>query len=392
MKLESSRIIELDGLRGMAIALVILFHLVLLAPTPWLRVNQVLLFGWSGVDLFFVLSGFLIGGILLDNRGATNYFSAFYVRRFFRIVPIYFGIVALYFLVYAAGGLIAGGLLRSELIGSLGPPMPLFSYLSFTNNFWLARHDTMGVFDAPTWSLAIEEQFYLTLPLILKLVKPKYLPGLIGVMIGGVAALRIVLALGHRVTQLQVYVLPFFRADALMLGVACALAVRNEKIRRFLRKSPWLLYAALVFFAAAVIHTGGSLDKDTAHSINTYGFTAVAFLYATLLMIGVVLPHHPLGTVFRWQPLRSLGKLAYCVYLLQECVLLTVFSQIGGNDLALNTAGKWAVGIASMGLVVLVAQISWNKFESPLVRIGHRYKYAQPEPEERAERAASLAS
>ena len=164
------RIPQLDGLRGAAIALVLLFHFVLSIQTPWPAVNRFLLFGWSGVDLFFVLSGFLIGGILLDNRSSDSYFTAFYARRFFRIVPIDFAVLALYGLVWSLG---AGT--RTSQIYYVGPPMSWYSYVTFTNNFWIALHNSMKIFLPPSWSLAIEEQFYLTLPLIVFLVRPKHL-------------------------------------------------------------------------------------------------------------------------------------------------------------------------------------------------------------------------
>ena len=91
---ELAHIPELDGMRGVAIAMVLMFHYfyvpAILTPggLAW-HVSAPLRLGWTGVDLFFVLSGFLIGGILLDARGSSSYFKPFYTRRFFRIVPLY---------------------------------------------------------------------------------------------------------------------------------------------------------------------------------------------------------------------------------------------------------------------------------------------------------------
>lgn len=386
MKVESSRIVQLDGLRGIAIGLVLLFHLNLLAPTGIRAVSTALLFGWSGVDLFFILSGFLIGGILIDNRDSENYFVAFYARRFFRIIPIYYLIVATYFAFYLVSGL------RANLVDAVGPPMPWYSYLSFTNNIWIARHNYMDAFASPTWSLAIEEQFYLTLPLVVRIVKPKWFPATIGALIAIIAGFRIAMCLCHNVTQIQSYVLPFFRADALMIGVACALAVRSRSVVAFFVRTTWVLYVALLAFTGIVIRTGGKLLPDTAAPINTYGLTAVALLYATLLMISVVLPRSPIGRALCFRPLRSLGKLAYFVYLLHVSVLLATYDTLNNFSIGKNTFVRWAVGIASLAIVIFAANISWNKFESRMIRLGHRFQFSKPRPEPEIETVLPLAS
>src|ERR1700733_3299047 len=98
------RILELDGLRGMAIVMVIVFHYVAIVEAPARHrivphVQRLLEIGWSGVDLFFVLSGFLIGGILLDAKWSNSYFKTFYGRRIYRIFPIYYLWIAAYFLL-----------------------------------------------------------------------------------------------------------------------------------------------------------------------------------------------------------------------------------------------------------------------------------------------------
>src|SRR4051812_39872913 len=129
MNAAGNRIPELDGLRGLAIAAVMCFHAALYFPVQAGTIRSLMLFGWSGVDLFFVVSGFLIGGILVDHRESRNYFSAFYARRFFRIIPLYFGVIAAYGFCWSMGGGI-----RHDLIEAVGQPMHWYTYLSFTNN------------------------------------------------------------------------------------------------------------------------------------------------------------------------------------------------------------------------------------------------------------------
>lgn len=371
MKIVSDRIVQLDGLRGVAIASVLLFHLSIMAPATSHALDHLLWFGWSGVDLFFVLSGFLIGGILMDNRDRENYFGAFYARRFFRIIPVYFLIVGVYFALYAMGGT-----LRSTLVNSICPPMPWYSYFSFTTNVWIARHDSMAVFASPTWSLAIEEQFYLTLPLLIRLIKPKYVPVLVGSLVVGIAGTRFALCLGNHITQLQAYVLPCFHADGLMIGVGCAWAYRQQRIVTWLQTRPWVLYVAVATFGAAIWSTGATLNPDPSARVNTYGLTVVACFYAALLMISVLLPASPITLALRIRPLRSLGKLAYCIYLLHVSALLGAFDLLPDSGPLASTPVKWAAGLASIGAVIFVAGISWRSLESPLIRIGHRFKYA----------------
>ena len=144
----------LDLVRGTAILMVVAYHLI-----PNLEVAR------TGVDLFFVLSGFLVGGILIDNRNSGSYYRTFFARRFFRIWPLY--------------------LLLLFLVGLLcGLDQPLWQYLLFLQTFdWLAQWPSEGFrWMVPTWSLAVEEQFYLFLPFLIRIVPPRRLaPVAIGI-------------------------------------------------------------------------------------------------------------------------------------------------------------------------------------------------------------------
>src|SRR5258708_38789379 len=137
---DNYRIPDLDGIRGIASGIVVVHHyfLMTLVTTPGSTLAYIQAAGrlaWSGVDFFFVLSGFLIGGILIDARESPNYFRAFYFRRAFRILPIYLLVVVSYLLVWS----IAAGH-QIFLRETLGVPMPRWVYFTFTQNFWLAHH------------------------------------------------------------------------------------------------------------------------------------------------------------------------------------------------------------------------------------------------------------
>src|SRR5665213_604282 len=166
-QIPQRRIPELDGLRGMAILLVMVGHYfsvpgvgaVSLLNGYWFRL------GWTGVDLFFVLSGFLIGGILLDARGSSNYFKTFYARRFFRIIPLYYAWILLY--------VVLAPVVRMFFSDRIGPVQrvdgSILAHLFFLQNFheFLKSGASFWWFSS-TWSLAVEEQFYLVAPLLVR--------------------------------------------------------------------------------------------------------------------------------------------------------------------------------------------------------------------------------
>ena len=160
------RIPELDGLRGIAIGMVLLHHYffqpIEAPPSTFLSYLQAAArLGWSGVDLFFVLSGFLIGGILLDARQSTNYFRVFYTRRFLRIIPIY---CVFLLLVLALSALGTFGL-TSDFSWMFDKRLPWLPHFLFLQNFWMALTTNFGALGlGVSWSLAVEEQFYVTLP------------------------------------------------------------------------------------------------------------------------------------------------------------------------------------------------------------------------------------
>lgn len=134
---------ELDGLRGVAIGLVIIWHYLpsLVHARPGTTASYLIAttrLTWTGVDLFFVLSGFLIGGILLDARQARNYFSVFYTRRFFRIIPIYVAVL----LIFRGITMLQDATYPDLARAAPGSNPPWYMYWTFTQNFWMAVAST----------------------------------------------------------------------------------------------------------------------------------------------------------------------------------------------------------------------------------------------------------
>jgi peptidoglycan/LPS O-acetylase OafA/YrhL len=375
---RASRILEVDGLRGLAIALVLFYHY--FAATMQYRQRSLIAYlfvparlSWSGVDLFFVLSGFLIGGILLDARKSTNYFKVFYVRRFFRIVPVY----ALLLVVFAAARLAEGNSTQTMLARSLEGAMPLWTYPFFMQNFWVAAAGTFGTgWLAPTWSLAVEEQFYLTLPVIVRFVSRR---ALIAFVICGIAAapvFRMVLFRSSPNGWIGSDVLLFCRADALLFGVGCALLLRSKSwSSRIASSRYWLpgLLLALLSIAAYLTKSGGG-DLWRVQLVS-FGYTSLAALYACLLLFVCTRPNHFLASLFRWRALRWLGSIAYGTYLFHMPIQILAFVFVGRSEPRIDDLFSFLLSLAALAFTLGLAHLSWNFFESRLVKFSHRASY-----------------
>jgi peptidoglycan/LPS O-acetylase OafA/YrhL len=157
----------LDGLRGIAILLVLLYHglfSIHFESAPLIRLTAIGKLSRSDDDLFFVSSGFLIGGILLDVKDSPHYFKTFYVRRAYQILPLYMAVLGIFLL-----RLISFHLFRDWFGNPQPKHIPFLSYVFFFQNFWMVFLGSFGLaFLSPTWSLAVEEQFYLTAPLLVR--------------------------------------------------------------------------------------------------------------------------------------------------------------------------------------------------------------------------------
>ncbi len=221
----SKRIPALDGLRGIAILMVFMRHSIFGMETnskilaPFLTAGQLT---WSGVDLFFVLSGFLIGGILLDAKQSPRYFKTFYIRRAYGIFPLYFLVTRLFLFRHLPFHLIPGTLGDYSALS-----IPLLSYLTLTQNFWMAH---LGWFGPQammvTWSLAVEEQFYVTIPFIIRYCNRRRLVAVLVFVVVAAPLLRVLLQhFAHG--EFACYVLMPCRADALCMGALAALVVRH---------------------------------------------------------------------------------------------------------------------------------------------------------------------
>ncbi len=372
---QDSRIPELDGLRGIAIGMILVLHYFLqtIQATPGTALAYSLVperLAWSGVDLFFVLSGFLIGGILLDQRSSTTYFRTFYIRRFLRIVPIYF----VYFcLAWFLSNLIHGG--TPPRVPSLaGEQLPWFPHLLFLQNFWMAARNTLGQLSI-TWSLAIEEQFYITLPFLVRFLPPRRL---LYVLFAGILAAPLLRAAivalwpNHPVSS---FVLMPCRADSLLLGVLGAALLRIPLWRARLESNRKLLLGLLALFA-------GGFGALTIFSPDPYGLvmltvglTWLSLFYLTLLLSAVLFRDTWISAACQSRFLRWLGSIAYGLYLFHGLVLAGVWGLGLRRRPAITATPELLLTIGTLFVAIVLCKLSWTFFERPLVNLGHRFTY-----------------
>ena len=274
------RIPQLDGVRGIAILLVLVWHYsLLLRPefrTLLAYAAKAVSLSWSGVDLFFVLSGFLIGGILIHNRGAPNYFSVFFVRRAFADRRL--------------TALRGGALCSVSRGGELPPDTVVISpawYATFTQNIWMVLTDSWRLMFAVTWSLAVEEQFYWFAPLLVAVIAPNRLFGVALALSIVALGIRCLLVAKSSEAMTPTHVLLPCRMDALFLGVVAAILVRTRQA--WLTSHIAWLYTVLVILAAilAVATAFNSRMGLGSPFMQSGGLTLLAIFYAAFLLIAV---------------------------------------------------------------------------------------------------------
>jgi len=374
----AGRIPELDGLRGFAVLLVVSLHY-LHDPSANLpawqhRLQSFFGLGWTGVDLFFVLSGFLIVGILLDVRETPFYFKTFYIRRFFRIVPVYYVWIALYVLLVWIGGTFLSRHLHTELHPAIG--WAVWRHFLFLQNVRPMDYALLaGYWFGPMWSLAVEEQFYLVAPFVVRLLSRRWLIlFLLGVVIGALC-LRVLLYRFSPSPQWPAYVWMPCRADSLAIGALGAVGWKNAAFRARLSDRKGILYFIFAVLLIGMAVLGIWFPNPRIFFTQTAGYTWIALFYLSLLFVVLVDTGGPIARLARMSWLRACGQISYCVYLIHAAILfLCVQLLTNGTGSPSKLRGALAV-VAALAVTFGVAKASWIWLERPLLQRGHKYKY-----------------
>ncbi len=368
---RAERMPELDGLRALAIIGVLLYHAFASAPLEFLRRATGL--GWAGVDLFFVISGFLIGGILMDRKSAVNYYQVFYLRRFFRIVPLYAIVIAPAILVIGLG---LQTLFKGHSIAGSGWAVWLYPF--FLQNIGYALLLNLPHHLGPAWSLAVEEQFYLVLPPLVRKLQPRTLIRVVVVAIVSAPLLRGLLVwLFAERSNAACYALLPCRWDALLLGVLCAYSIRDRGWReRLLARLAGLRWAWAMLAAGMIgITAMGWSQWDPPVAIP--GYTWIALFFSATLLLAHLNPSGLFNRFLRARLLKPVATVSYALYLLQAPVAAVVEAPFrhGGPP----PTGWTSVGVNFLALAVtgLAAALSWRFYESRMLRIGHQFRFRE---------------
>ena len=358
-----SRIAALDGLRGVLAMMVVVSHYFGSVPSGVAGLTL----GWIAVKMFFVLSGFLVAKIILEHGRAANFFTVFYVRRACRTLPAYFLVLSVAFGAMLVLG--ANGWMADQRF------MPLWSYLTFSQGFVMtARGDFGSEWLLPTWTLTVEEQFYLIAPLICLLAPRRWL---LGVLIAGV-----IVSIGFRAVVYWPGLLsPMTRmvagmvtlpsvCHAMFIGMIGALLLRmgrieGERIDLALRVAPLPLLVVAMGLKA--------IDVRDAYLFEVIGHPLVALACVSYLL--AIVRGAPEADSLRSPMLRQLGRMSFSLYLLHNPVLWLLHGVLLGGHPDIGTLPKLAVTVLAVAVSIAVSWAAAKWIEEPMIAYGKTWKW-----------------
>jgi len=377
-KPTETRIPELDGLRGLAILMVIGTHYLYEIPhgefgTLLYKSTSAFRLGWAGVDLFFVLSGFLIGGILLEARASSNYFKTFYLRRVHRIFPIYFLCIAIYLALHW----LAGGALQRLL-----PVDPRFVnhlplYVLFLQNFYVITppRTLEWYWFVPMWSLAVEEQFYLLAPPVIRFLPPARLKRVLLITIVCALLLRTMFLLFWPAGAAAIYNWMPCRADSLAIGILAAILWRDGTLAAWYQRNPARFRRVVLLFTLPLLPCIKWLYSQFSPWMATVGYTWLALMFAGWMSLALCERQGRWAGLLRAACLREMGRLSYCIYLFHFGFLVLLHALLLHAPPRVGDFRGAAVTLLAFVATFLFAKISWHAFEEPLLRRAHRFRY-----------------
>lgn len=335
----------LDCLRAIAILLVIVHHVGL--HFAYLKSDAVARFlisiGWSGVDIFFAISGYLITKILIKTHGATD-IKRFFIKRAFRIIPLCFAAILFY-------------LIFGYIMGEKNISMLWLSALFLTG--WVIPF--LGAEAVPytiTWSLSVEESAYIFFGLVAALWQTKFKSILISLIVMSLL-LRWILVDTHLFQVQEVYYFPLTRIDSIAFGGLVALNI--------IKSNRGVLFGLLSCILVVVLYLWLSQAGQYYRNVAVFGYTALAFSSALVVSQAITFKN---SKNFLIHILAHIGRRSYFIYLFHVFVIgaigLSAFS-----DLRI-TLGFWGVVSSVIVMTAIMAEVSWRFFEYPLIQFGRK--------------------
>lgn len=372
----TTRILGLDGIRGIAVLLVMFHHFALYGwPTRpdgnyELLFKRIILSGWIGVDLFFILSGFLITGILLRTKSGKHFFRNFYIGRMLRIFPLYYGFLVIVFI----------------LIPSFFPIGGAFSlFLEDRAWYWTylvnIKYGIWGVSEyfafAHFWSLAIEEQFYLIWPAVVYLFRRELLIAICVLIIIGGLVFRLLFADGGFQAP---YILTPARMDVLAIGCLLAVIIQSQDVAKRLFHWAWPVLGISGFAIALIFYQALRLVVEDYY-VKTFGISLIGIFFGALLILAVAYPaDHSLGKVLSSRGFRFFGRYSYGLYVFHHLVAIYL-PRLGFSAESISTIfeSQWISFIFfclnSTVISLGFALISWHFWESRFLSLKNKFAY-----------------
>lgn len=347
----TTRIAELDSLRGLAAVGILCLH----------TMPQSFFWAWSCVDLFFILSGFLITSILIAHAGSPKMLLAFYARRALRIWPVYY-------LSWAAVALIF--LLDPHSSGKTWLGLPSghwlsLAFLQYTEQYgWIAPAPDYVWYFAHSWSLAVEEQFYALWPLLFFALRP-------GLRSAAVACIAGLAAAIYARADGQYFYLLVTRIDGLLFGILLAFAAadRDSLFHRIHPRA--FAYLAVLALALLVPYLASHGKQPLLGSTRAMEVAAFALGYAAV--IGLVLRQAGAAwlAALRFGPLVHLGRLSFAIYMFQVPI-----GYLGLLAVSAETLSKDAAHAMTWVATLVTAHLSYRFVERHALALKGRFRYA----------------
>ena len=257
-----------------------------------------------------------------------------------------------------------------------GTDWQLWGHFLFLQNFWLIHHPTLAVWWLGiTWTLAIEEQFYLVAPFLARFLSQRNLIIFLSFVILAAPCLRILVRIAMHRPVLAIYRWTPFRADTLALGVLAAVLWRDPEFRAWLVRNKSIVYAVFGLLLAGMFTLGIWFPKPDQFLTQTVGYSWIALFYLSLLLILLTDTGGRLARVARIGWLGEWGRISYCIYLIHAAVKYFCTNLIVHSPTKYTPWRSEAAILLSLAITFAIAKLSWNFFESPLLQVGHRYKY-----------------